>query len=58
MSLRVLDGQLGEDDMLYLPELRTLSMVKGLEWPQRIKSYVEEAHAKAGVETYFGCQVE
>ena len=44
------------DDLLYLPELRTLSMVEGLEWPAKLKAYVVGAHAKASVSTYFDAQ--
>ena len=49
----------GYDDLLYLPELRTVTVVaKGVVWPARLKQYVVSAHAKANVETYFNNQVE
>lgn len=47
------DGVLGWDDILYLPELRTLSCAKGLEWPPRLKAYVINSLEKANVAPYF-----
>eukprot|EP00658_Telonema_sp_P-2_P076180 TRINITY_DN6628_c0_g1_i1.p2 TRINITY_DN6628_c0_g1~~TRINITY_DN6628_c0_g1_i1.p2 ORF type:complete len:254 (+),score=59.98 TRINITY_DN6628_c0_g1_i1:214-975(+) len=47
------DGQLGWDDVMYLPELRTLSAATGLEWPPKLRAYLETALAKANVQTYF-----
>ena len=47
------DGVLGWDDLLYLPELRTLSCAKELEWPLRLKDYVTNALKKANVAPYF-----
>ena len=47
------DGILGFDDIMYLPELRTLSCAEGLKWPTRLQSYVNQSFAKANVETYF-----
>lgn len=52
------DGALGWDDLLYLPELRTVTIAKGVEWPVRLRKYVVEAHANANVGTYFDHQVE
>jgi len=52
------DGVLGFDDLLYLPELRTVTVAKGVQWPDRLRKYVVEAHEKANVGTYFDCQVE
>eukprot|EP00548_Thalassiothrix_antarctica_P003407 CAMPEP_0194138022 /NCGR_PEP_ID=MMETSP0152-20130528/7867_1 /TAXON_ID=1049557 /ORGANISM="Thalassiothrix antarctica, Strain L6-D1" /LENGTH=244 /DNA_ID=CAMNT_0038835293 /DNA_START=68 /DNA_END=802 /DNA_ORIENTATION=- len=51
------DGVLGFDDLLYLPEFRTVSMVKGVEWPERLRKYVVSAHSNANVGTYFQDQV-
>lgn len=51
------DGVLGLDDLLYLPELRTVTLVKGLGWPERLRNYVVSAHSKANVATYFDDQV-
>lgn len=50
-------GALGFDDLLFLPELRTLSLVEGLAWPERLKNYVVTACAKAKVGTYFDGQI-
>mmetsp|Transcript_36765 Transcript_36765/g.41068 ORF Transcript_36765/g.41068 Transcript_36765/m.41068 type:complete len:113 (-) Transcript_36765:339-677(-) len=51
------DGVLGFDDLLYLPELRTVTLVEGLEWPKRLRNYVVSAHSKANVATYFDNQI-
>ena len=41
------------DDVLLLPELRTLTCVKGLEWPPVLWAYVQELMVKRGnVATY------
>lgn len=50
------NGILGWDDLLYLQELRTVSLVhdENLIWPDRLKNYVISAFAKANnVPTYF-----
>ena len=50
------NGILGWDDLLYLQELRTVSLVHddNLIWPDRLKNYVIFAFAKANnVPTYF-----
>ncbi|OEU20266.1 hypothetical protein FRACYDRAFT_236339 [Fragilariopsis cylindrus CCMP1102] len=50
------NGILGWDDLLYLQELRTVSLVQddNLIWPDRLKNYVISAFAKANnVPTYF-----
>lgn len=49
------DGGVGLtwDDLVYLPDLRTLSCVEGLAWPPRLKAYVEAAFSRANVQTYF-----
>ena len=52
------DGRLGYDDLLYLPELRTVTLVASVVWPARLKEYVLSAHGRANVETYFHHQVE
>ena len=52
------DGRLGYDDLLYLPELRTVTLVASVVWPARLKEYVLSAHERANVETYFHHQVE
>jgi len=52
------DGALGFDDLLYLPELRAVTVAKGVKWPDRLRNYVVSAHSKANVGTYFDQQVE
>lgn len=41
------------DDVLYLPTLRTLTVAKGLKWPEKLRSYVVNALKKANVGSYF-----
>jgi len=41
------------DDALILPLLRELSCVAGVEWPAKLRAYVELQCAKAGVEPFF-----
>ena len=54
MTLQALNSWgLSWDDVLLLPELRTLSVVKGVGWPPKVHAYVTSAYAKAGVPTYF-----
>jgi len=52
------DGVLGFDDLLYLPEFRTVTIAKGVQWPDRLRKYVVKAHEKANAGTYFDHQVE
>eukprot|EP00535_Pseudo-nitzschia_heimii_P003144 CAMPEP_0197175772 /NCGR_PEP_ID=MMETSP1423-20130617/1901_1 /TAXON_ID=476441 /ORGANISM="Pseudo-nitzschia heimii, Strain UNC1101" /LENGTH=271 /DNA_ID=CAMNT_0042625005 /DNA_START=20 /DNA_END=835 /DNA_ORIENTATION=+ len=51
-------GTLGFDDLLYLPELRTVSLARGLVWPARLRGYIVSAFSMAGVGTYFDDQVD
>ena len=37
------------DDALVLPVLRSLTCVEGVEWPPRVREYLETACEKAGV---------
>jgi len=41
------------DDLHVLPSLRVLTCVAGLAWPSKVRSYVQESHAEAGVGLYF-----
>ena len=41
------------DDLVYLPELRTLSCVQGLVWPAPLESYAKASFARAGLAMYF-----
>jgi hypothetical protein len=50
-------GEFSVDDVCLLPDLRTLSVVKGIEWPERVKKYVE-GHCTGECGTYFGVAVE
>jgi len=43
---------LSMDDAMVVPVLRNLSVVKGIEWPDKVKAYYTQACAKAGVSTY------
>ena len=49
------DGRCGLtwDDLVYLPELRTLSCAMGVAWPAKLDAYVRASFARAGVDTYF-----
>jgi len=51
------DGVPGFDDLLYLPEFRTVTLAKGVEWPERLQKYVISAHSEANVDTYFNNQI-
>jgi len=44
---------LGMDDIKLLPDLRTLTCVKGLTWPPMVQAYVENAFEKTVADTYF-----
>ena len=41
------------DDLYVLPSLRVLTCVKDLVWPAKVRAYVEQNHADAGVACYF-----
>ena len=40
------------DDVLLLPDLRQLSCVAGVEWPTRVRAYLDGACAKAECKAY------
>lgn len=40
------------DDILVLPNLRNLTCVSGIVWPDKVRSYVESLCSKAGVALY------
>ena len=42
----------GMNDMLFLPDIRKLTCVKDLIWPDRVRKYVEEASNDGGVCLY------
>ena len=41
------------DDVVLVPELRTLSCAPGLKWPKRVKTYLTTALKRGGVSSYF-----
>lgn len=41
------------DDVVYLPQLRTLTCVKGLKWPPKLLAYVKNSLEKGKVKSYF-----
>eukprot|EP00310_Coccolithus_braarudii_P020599 CAMPEP_0183332920 /NCGR_PEP_ID=MMETSP0164_2-20130417/1976_1 /TAXON_ID=221442 /ORGANISM="Coccolithus pelagicus ssp braarudi, Strain PLY182g" /LENGTH=267 /DNA_ID=CAMNT_0025501735 /DNA_START=8 /DNA_END=811 /DNA_ORIENTATION=+ len=43
---------IGVDDVLLIPVLRNLTCVAGLQWPPKLREYVETACAAADVELY------
>ena len=46
-------SNLGMDDVLIFPFLRNLTMVKGLEWPQPLKQYVDDIAALTDIHLYW-----
>ena len=46
------NGEYEMDDVVYLPDLRKLTCVKGLVWPERVKKYVANACGRANVALY------
>jgi len=43
----------GMDDIIVLPDLRTLTCVKGLMWPKKLRKYLENAFENTTAELYF-----
>jgi glutaredoxin 2 len=43
----------GWDDILVIPNLRTLTCVKGLKWPSKLRKYLENAFKDVIAELYF-----
>ena len=46
-------ASLSMDDVLIFPFLRNLTMVKGLEWPQPVKQYVNDIAALTDIHLYW-----
>ncbi|MDG6099417.1 glutaredoxin 2 [Alteromonas sp. ZYF713] len=46
-------ASLGMDDVLTFPFLRNLTMVKGLDWPQPVKQYVDDIAALTDIHLYW-----
>lgn len=40
------------DDVYLIPELRTLSVLKELKWPEKVKNYLEKGLSDAGLSSY------
>jgi len=48
----------GLDDIIVLPHLRTLTCVKGLKWPDKLRSYLENSFKDVQADLYFKNAVE
>ena len=47
------DDTVGMKDILLFPVLRTLTVVRGIEWPLRIAEYLQRVSEQTGVDLYF-----
>ena len=48
-----LNGEAGMEDVLVFPILRNLTVVRGVEWPQKIMDYLLRMSEASGVPLYF-----
>lgn len=48
-----LNGEAGMEDILVFPILRNLTVVRGVEWPQKIMDYLLRMSEASGVPLYF-----
>ena len=48
-----LGARLGYEDIITFPLLRNLTMVKGLQYPEHIRFYVERMAKQSGVPLYY-----
>jgi len=48
----------GMDDILLLPDLRTLTCIKGIKWPRKVRKYLENAFEDTHADLYFKHAVE
>jgi len=48
----------GMDDILVIPDLRTLTCVKGLKWPDKLRKYLENTFEDVEAELYFKYAVD
>lgn len=48
----------GVDDLCLLPDLRSLTCVEGVVWPERVRKYLEEGFENCQAELYWEYQVE
>lgn len=52
-SPEAVNGQLSEDDIHLFSTLRSLSIVKGIQWPAKVKTYMESLSAKTNIPLLF-----
>jgi len=48
----------GMDDILVIPHLRSLTCVKGLKWPAKLRKYLENAFEDVKAELYFKYEID
>ena len=48
-----INGEIGMEDILIFPILRNLTVVRGIEWPQKVMGYLMTMSEKSGVPLYF-----
>ena len=48
-----LNGEAGMEDVLVFPILRNLTVVRGVEWPQKVMDYLLRMSEASGVPLYF-----
>ena len=48
-----LNGEIGMEDILVFPILRNLTVVRGVEWPQKVMDYLLHMSEASGVPLYF-----
>ena len=48
-----INGEIGMEDILVFPILRNLTVVRGIEWPQKVMGYLMTMSEKSGVPLYF-----
>jgi len=48
----------GMDDILLIPDLRTLTCVKGIKWPKKVRKYLQNAFENTIADLYFMHAVE
>ncbi len=48
-----INGGIGMEDILVFPVLRNLTVVRGIEWPQKVMGYLMMMSEKSGVPLYF-----
>lgn len=48
-----INGEIGMEDILVFPILRNLTVVRGIEWPQKVMGYLMMMSEKSGVPLYF-----